>query len=187
MTQQRRVVYCDKTICYQLERKAVKNVNLRVRRDGSVYVSANKAVPAAEIDKFVASKAEFVLAGIERMKIAAQREVKQPVPFTDEQCRAVFQPMLDAMYPQLIPYGVSKPTLRTRQMKSRWGSCMVQKNIITLNRRLLAAPKGCIEYVVMHELCHLVHPNHSKEYYTFLTAMMPDWKARKTMLENSGV
>ncbi len=187
MTQQRRVVCCDNIIVYQLERKAVKNVNLRVRRDGSVYVSAHKAVPVSEIDKFVARKAQFVLAAIERVAQIAEREAKIKDCFTDEQCRAVFQPMLDAMYPMLEPYGVRKPTLRTRQMKSRWGSCMVQKGIITLNKRLYAAPTACIEYVIMHELCHLIHPNHSKQYYAFLTSMMPDWKERKALLEKSGV
>ncbi|MFQ6968423.1 MAG: M48 family metallopeptidase [Subdoligranulum sp.] len=60
-----------------------------------------------------------------------------------------------------------------------------KKLIITLNKQLLEAPRNCIEYVVVHELCHLVHPNHSKQFYTFLTMFMPDWKERKAELEKN--
>lgn len=69
-------------------------------------------------------------------------------------------------------------------METRRGSCLVKKGIITLNTRLLEAPQNRIEYVVMHELCHFIHPNHSKNFYVFLTMLMPDWKERKRALEN---
>ena len=70
-------------------------------------------------------------------------------------------------------------------METRWGSCLVKKKIITLNKRLLEVPRNCIEYVVMHELCHLIYPNHSKQFYSFLTMLMPDWKERKDYLDKS--
>ena len=57
--------------------------------------------------------------------------------------------------------------------------------IVTLNKRLLAAPRGAVEYVVLHELCHLIYPDHSKQFYDFLAAMMPDWKERKQLLNNT--
>lgn len=55
--------------------------------------------------------------------------------------------------------------------------------MITLNKRLARAPRHCIDYVVVHELCHFIHPNHSREYYDFLGMLMPDWKDRKRELE----
>ena len=61
----------------------------------------------------------------------------------------------------------------------------VYKRPVTLNKRLLEAPRNCIEYVVMHEFCHFVHPNHSKQFYAFLTMLMPDWKQRKETLDKS--
>ncbi len=70
-------------------------------------------------------------------------------------------------------------------MKSRWGSCLPGKGIITLNKRLLEAPRGCIQYVILHELCHLIHPDHSKRFYGLLAAWMPDWKEWKTRLEET--
>ena len=62
---------------------------------------------------------------------------------------------------------------------------MPRKGIITLNKRLLEAPRYCIEYVVMHEFCHFIHPDHSKHFYAFLTMLMPDWKERKRILDQS--
>ena len=68
-------------------------------------------------------------------------------------------------------------------MTSCWGVCHPKKGSITLNRRLLEMPAGCIEYVVLHELAHFVHPNHSRAFYSLLTEWMPDWRERKGELE----
>ena len=105
--------------------------------------------------------------------------------FLGQQCRTVLGDVMDALYPSFQKYGVQKPSLRIRDMETRWGSCLAKKGIITLNKRLLEAPRHCIEYVVMHELCHLVHPNHSRQFYAFLTMLMPDWKERKLFLDKT--
>lgn len=105
--------------------------------------------------------------------------------FLDQQCQAVFGEVMDELYPMFRKYGVKKPSLRIREMETRWGSCLVKKGIVTLNKRLLEAPRNCIEYVVMHELCHLIHPNHSKQFYSFLAMLMPDWKERKQFLDRT--
>ena len=68
-------------------------------------------------------------------------------------------------------------------MTSRWGSCQTVKGIITLNSKLIEKPLRCIEYVVLHEFAHFIHPNHSKEFYDFVASLMPDWKERKIELE----
>lgn len=86
-------------------------------------------------------------------------------------------------YPAFQKYGVGVPKIRIRDMKTRWSSCLTQKGIITLNKRLLEVPRNCIEYVVMHELCHFIHPNHSKNFYLFLSVLMPDWRERKSVLD----
>ncbi len=73
--------------------------------------------------------------------------------------------------------------IKIRDMKTRWGSCNHNKSYINLNLELIKKPKECIEYVVLHELTHLIHPNHSKEFYNYLTLHMPDWKIRKELLK----
>lgn len=232
----RTVVADDREINYYLERKSVKNLNLRIRKDGSVFVSANVAVPVDEIDEFVCNKASYVLNAIAKFEEMAQYRpqpkqyvsgetfyvqgrglrlqlsqapkdsiisdgvyiylaVKDPNDFEkkrrmvnrflDQQCQAVFGEVMDELYPMFRKYGVEKPSLRIREMETRWGSCLVKKGIVTLNKRLLEAPRNCIEYVLMHELCHFIHPNHSKQFYSFLAMLMPDWKERKQFLDRT--
>ena len=74
-------------------------------------------------------------------------------------------------------------TLKIRKMKTRWGSCNASKKSINLNLNLIEKPKECIEYVIFHELAHLIHPNHSKKFYNYLDIYMSDWKRRKDRLE----
>lgn len=232
----RTVVAGDREISYQLEQKPVKNLNLRICKDGSVHVSANRFVSPLEVDAFVVSKGTYVLRAIDkfqetvlyrsqpkryisgetfyiqgrglRLSVAQSSRdaissdgiyiylsVKNPedlekkhrmvAKFLDAQCRTVYGEILNELYPLFRKYGVAMPLLRIRNMETRWGSCLVKKGVITLNKRLIEAPRNCIEYVVMHELCHFIYPNHSKQFYGFLSMLMPDWRERKITLDKS--
>ena len=77
---------------------------------------------------------------------------------------------------------LDKPNLRLQKMDKRWGS-LSGKGQLNLNVRLIQTPKECIEYVVIHELCHLIHHNHGTEFYKLLEHTMPDWMKRKHKLE----
>jgi len=72
---------------------------------------------------------------------------------------------------------------RIRKMKTRWGSCNPAKKYINLNQELIKKPKKAIEYVVLHEIAHLKHYNHDREFYNYLSAYMPDWKNVKYKLD----
>ena len=75
-------------------------------------------------------------------------------------------------------------SLKIKEMKTRWGSCNTDKGFINLNLKLIEKPIYCIEYVVLHELAHLVYPHHNKQFYNYLTIHMADWKKRKEKLES---
>jgi len=78
--------------------------------------------------------------------------------------------------------GAVVPEVRYRRMKKRWGSCS-EKGVIMFNTELVKAPTHCIDYVIIHELCHLLCPHHDKKFYRLLERILPDWEKRKERLE----
>jgi predicted metal-dependent hydrolase len=76
-------------------------------------------------------------------------------------------------------------SVRIRKMKTRWGSCNPVKSYINLNTELIKQPTRCIEYVVFHELAHLIYPNHNANFYNYLSVHMPNWRLIKTSLDKN--
>jgi len=93
-----------------------------------------------------------------------------------------FAERLMLCYAKIKKYGVVKPDIQIRKMKKRWGSCS-KNGAIILNTELIKAPSNCIDYVIMHEMCHIKYFNHGKAFYNLLVKVMPDWEKRKKRLE----
>jgi len=97
-----------------------------------------------------------------------------------DRARAVFTEVLDA---SLLHFkGVEQPRLIVRAMQSRWGS-LSRAGTMTLNANLVRAPRPCIEYVVVHELCHTRLRDHDARFFKLLGQVLPDWEQRKQRLE----
>lgn len=75
------------------------------------------------------------------------------------------------------------PPFKLMRMRTQWGSCSPE-GVIYLNPALIKAPRHCIEYVILHELCHLIEHNHSKRFFDLLDRHMPDWKNAKRELDS---
>ncbi|CAN5441124.1 SprT family zinc-dependent metalloprotease [soil metagenome] len=88
-----------------------------------------------------------------------------------EECRKMFS-----------RHALKEIKIELRNMTKRWGSCTVKGKIL-LNPELIKAPKGCIEYVLIHELCHTKFPNHSNAFFNLQSQVMPDWMKWKEKLE----
>lgn len=86
------------------------------------------------------------------------------------------------MYSKILNKNVNKVTIK--YMKTRWGSCSVQRRNISLNLELIKKPVECIEYVVLHEIAHIEHPNHSKDFWNYVGLYMPNYKEIRKELEN---
>ena len=93
-----------------------------------------------------------------------------------------FQNMFEDLKPIANKFYKGTTTLKFKWMDKRWGSCKKNGSIL-LNTELIKAPKKCIEYVIIHELCHLKHHNHNTKFYTLLEKELPDWKQTKDQLE----
>ena len=88
-----------------------------------------------------------------------------------------------AKYTKIVKQEVAKVSIR--KMKTRWGSCNPKKSYINLNLDLIKKHAFAIEYVIFHELVHLIHYNHDQKFYHYLATHMPDWKIRKLKLETN--
>lgn len=97
---------------------------------------------------------------------------------------ARFEQAVDKAMPLFKKYGIARPAVRVQHMRKRWGSC-TPKGTILLNPELIQAPGACIDYVVVHELCHLVHPDHGPRFVKLLDRTLPEWKTWKERLERN--
>ena len=105
-----------------------------------------------------------------------------------DKAKSIYLNEIDTLYDKIFSrYNIEKPSLQIRKMQTLWGSCTPSKGKITLNEYLLKADLRCIQYVVLHELTHLIHPYHNSDFYNFLTVQMPDWKIRKKQLDREVV
>lgn len=223
------------TLEYCFQRKKIKNINVRVKQDGTIRVSAPMRTALRTVEDFLRSRAAFILAAQARFRAmhsalpemhyrtgdefpllgdmlrlevcaapsdSVTREgdtvtVSAREPQTPErikkllddwiagQALSVFTEIMRETAALFADLPVPAASLRIRRMVSRWGSCHTQKHIVTLNRRLIEAPRRCIAYVVIHEFCHFIHADHSAQFYALLERKCPDWRACKTLLEQS--
>lgn len=96
--------------------------------------------------------------------------------------KMVFHKRLAVCHEMAKALRVPLPNMMLRKMKRRWGSCS-SRGTIVLNTALVKASLYCIDYVIMHELCHLKVRHHTTEFWRLLGKLMPDWEERKTRLE----
>lgn len=93
-----------------------------------------------------------------------------------------FTGKVSTCYELLRKYQVPLPDIQLRVMQNRWGSC-TPSGLILLHPDLIKQPSHCVEYVIMHEMCHLRHPDHGPGFYRLLSRVMPDWQKRKQRLD----
>lgn len=93
-----------------------------------------------------------------------------------------FRRILIEALPRFESYKLPTPELKLRRMTTRWGSC-TPVGVIYLNPDLIKTPGSCIEYVIVHEICHLIHRRHDRNFYELLERILPDWQRRKQTLE----
>ena len=158
--------------------KPVKNMNLRLRPDGTVWLSASRRVSGQAADSFIRSRAAWIFAHRDR---GGEPAVVLTPPDRQEAARAA-EAAVDRMWPLVEPMGVARPKVRARFMTSRWGSCCWGRGIVALNTALLLVPRELLSYVALHELVHILHPDHGKGFYAVMTALMPDWQERRRRL-----
>ena len=168
----------------QLIRSRRRTVSIEIR-GGGVIVRAPLRMRKAEIDRFVLSHRDWIrkkLADREQ-RIAAAGEV---APLTDEELKALTREAAEYIPGRVEHYaplvGVHYGRVTIRHQRTRWGSCSSKGNL-NFNCLLMDAPEEVLDYVVVHELCHIRHKNHSRAFYAMIESIMPDYKQREKELK----
>lgn len=174
----------------QVTQKAIRNLYLRVGADGSVRVSAPLGMPESDIRRFIQDRRNW----IEDKTHGRQQNLPPWELFQGEErerrkreCRRRLEEMLPSVIEKCEKrVGVHAEEWRLRDMKTRWGTCNVVKKRIWLNIWLAEYPAECLEYVVIHELVHLLERGHNSIFYGYMDTFCPEWKKVKNRL-NSGM
>ena len=194
----------EKILGYDVHRKKVKNINLRINQNMEVYISAPLNLHSSYIENFIRSKEVHNLIGREYVlkvrigninRISLNKETNEILLVTDSENVENRKKIMDKWYfdcarklfPDVVDkwlkiLGESIEHLSIKPMKTRWGSCNYNKKYINLNTELIKRTPFEIEYVVLHELTHLKYPNHGKGFYNYIENYMPNYKKAEKML-----
>lgn len=181
----KRLIFVDDLEVWVIEKKRLKNVNIRVQPDGRVDVSVPVAYPDELVADFVRQKRDWILKAQRRyggspMARAATADAAQV-----REWRQVVEAFVPALVERWEPVlGVKAGPLAYRKMKSRWGSCQPSTGRICINVVLALYPPECLEYVVVHELAHLLVPGHGPEFQAIMDDALPDWRQRRAKLRD---
>ena len=166
---------------YEFEYKRVKNINLRIKSDGTVSVSSSRLVPKKHIERFMISKADFILNALSKFEkrtsapLIRYFDSEELRDFIDSYCREVF--------PYYEARGVKYPEIKFKSTVSKWGSCHASRGIVTFSTYLQYAPPECVRYVVLHEFTHFFVQNHSRDFYAELVRVCPNYKELKEKMK----
>lgn len=172
-------------IVFTLKKSTRKSLGITVKKDGTVHVRAPFWLSSREVLRMVSSRTAWIQT---RQKALEKEPVlpsdKSELDRLKKKASMKFQGMAAPWAVHFRKtYGVGPKIWTVRTMNTRWGSCSSATGRITLNTKLYYKPDECVEYVIVHELCHLIHPDHGKGFYALLEKELPDWKRRRKQLK----
>lgn len=197
------------------KKRTTKNIYIRVKEDLNIYVTANKLTSDARINDVLKKNYNFIKKNIDKIekrnlkkndfyylgqKYDIVNTFDKDLILDDDKvyfnhdfnldrwyrkrASVVFKIELDKIY-QRFPYKIPYPSLVIREMKTRYGVCNIKLKKITLNLSLIKKDIIYLDYVIIHELSHLIHPNHSRDFWQVVGEVMPDYKKIRKELRNN--
>ena len=178
-----RLIFVDDLEVWVIE-KRIKNSHLRVQPpDGHIEVTVPYGTPDAHAEHLVRTQRAWIEKRQQEVAVSPMAQAEAATPAQVREWRALIEAFVPALVEKWAPIlGVSVGKLAYRNMRSRWGSCQPSTGRICINVRLALYPPECLEYVVVHELCHLLVPGHGKAFHELMDRVMPDWKQRRAKL-----
>ena len=171
----------------ELIRSKRRTIVIEITTDCRVVVKAPYGASKAVIDRFIGEKADWISKHLKKME-ERNLEEAQAKPISDQEMRLLVTrakrviPVKVRKFAELI--GVTYGRITIRNQKTRWGSCSAEGNL-NFNCVLMRAPEEIVDYVVVHELCHRIHMNHSKAFWGEVEKIIPDYKRRRLWLKEN--
>lgn len=173
----------ESTITYRLIRSDRRTLSLEITSEAETVVRAPRRCPTAEIERFVYSHTDWIARQTRRQQERQQTGLARSVSPEQErewrQQAAEWLPQRVAYYAALM--GVTPAGVRITGAQKRFGSCSGQ-NRLCFSWRLMLYPPAAIDYVVVHELAHIRHHNHSPAFYALIEQYLPDHRQRRALL-----
>lgn len=169
---------------YMLRRSRRKTLSIQITRGLDVLVRAPMWVPKRDIEQFVAKHTEWIARNREEL---ARRLAANPEPTEEE--LAVLTAQARAYIPGRVSFyaermGLTPAAIKITKARTRFGSCSA-KNSLCFSCRLMLYPAEAVDYVVVHELAHIVHKNHGSGFYALVASILPDYQMRCALLRQS--
>ena len=199
-----------------VKKRTTKNIYIRVKEDLTIYVTCNSLTSNKKIMEVIENNYNSIRKMIRKVKEKVKYDnefyflgKKYDIIYTEfcdiklgvdkvfirrdfdlakwkkKQALGLFSKHLEICYSNFsrkIPH----PTLRLRKMTTRWGVCNIKTHVITLNTELITKDIGCLDYVIYHELSHLVEANHSKKFWNVVKENCPDYKKWRNLTNKYG-
>lgn len=164
-----------------------KTLGIQITAEGELIVRAPARLPRREIDRFLEEKADWIEKAMEKVLAAKQAGEAAPLTAQDiqslaRQARQVLPPKT-ALFAQKL--GVAYGRITIRSQTGRWGSCSSTGNL-NFNCLLMLAPESVQDYVVVHELSHRIHMNHSAAFWSTVESVLPYYKKEEVWLKTEG-
>ena len=171
-----------------LIRSSRRSLAAEIMPDGSVKVRAPQRMPEQQIIRFLTEKAADIEKHVQRRRLQNQQLSALPA-FTQADIRELAK-RAAAVIPQRVAYyaqkiGVTYGRITIRNQKTRWGSCTSEGNL-NFNCLLMTAPQEVLDSVIVHELCHRLHADHSKAFYAEVYRAFPDYDRCSKWLKENG-
>ncbi len=214
MVEEIKVNLNNEIITVQIIRKNNKNVYFRFDEKNNLIVTTNKRISTSKIIKLINENQKSLIKMLNKNKKRYDESdevrilgLKYNIKYNDEMEMVKFNDgcvytknnvMLDNYINEFrikifteeinklvnIMNGIPKFTLKIRNMKTRWGVCNYVKKTVTLNSQLIKYDRKIIDYVIIHELCHFIYHNHSKEFWCLVEKYCPNYKDARRELRN---
>lgn len=172
---------------YELIRSDRKTLSMEITKESKIIIRTPKRCTQKTIDEFIRKNADWIERTLRKTEERRKNAEKYAIADAD---KAEYIKKAKSYLPERVKYwssltGLVPSYVHITSAEKRYGSCN-SKNGICFSFRIMAYPKTAIDYVILHELAHIKHKNHSKDFYKLIEKYMPDYKQQEKILKHKG-